>query len=94
MKNGLNKKELAELLADRFDITKKLAVEEVSWLFDEIATQLKNGNNVDISGFGKFAVKTREAHDGINPATLEKISIEKKSSVTFKAAKALKEKVN
>ena len=61
---------------------------------DEITAQLVKGNSVDLSGFGKFSVKERKGHDGINPATLEKITVEDKKAVSFKAAKGLKEKVN
>ena len=94
MKKSLNKKELADLLAEEFDITKKAALEEVQFLLDEITAQLVKGNSVDLSGFGKFSVKERKGHDGINPATLEKITVDAKKAVSFKAAKGLKEKVN
>ena len=82
MKKSLNKKELADLLAEEFDITKKAALEEVQFLLDEITAQLVKGNSVDLSGFGKFSVKER------------KVTVEAKKAVSFKAAKGLKEKVN
>ncbi len=94
MNNTLNKKDLAERLAEKFDLTKKAAGEQIQFLLDEVSAELKDGNNVDLSGFGKFVVKTKEAHEGINPATMEKITIAAKKSVGFKAAKALKDKVN
>ena len=62
MKKSLNKKELAELLAEEFDITKKAALEEVQFLLDEITAQLVKGNSVDLSGFGKFSVKESITH--------------------------------
>ena len=93
MNNTLNKKDLAERLAEKFDLTKKAAGEQIQFLLDEVSAELKDGNNVDLSGFGKFVVKTKAAHEGINPATMEKITIAAKKAVAFKPAKALKENV-
>ena len=56
-------------------------------------SELEKGNTVDLSGFGKFVVKEKAAHEGINPATMEKITIAAKKAVAFKPAKALKENV-
>ena len=91
MAEVLNKKELAEKLADEFELTKKAAGEEVQFLLDVIAKELEKGNTVDLSGFGKFVVKEKTSHEGINPATMEKITIAAKKAVAFKPAKALKE---
>ena len=91
MAEVLNKKELAEKLADEFELTKKAAGEEVQFLLDVIAKELEKGNTVDLSGFGKFVVKEKASHEGINPATMEKITIAAKKAVAFKPAKALKE---
>ena len=55
--------------------------------------ELEKGNSVDLSGFGKFVVKEKAAHDGINPATKTKITIAAKKAVAFRPAKALKETV-
>ena len=93
MKEVLNKKALADRLADKFDITKKLANEEIQFLLDEVVAELEKGNAVDLSGFGKFAVKVKPAHDGVNPSTKEKMFIVETKAVTFRAAKALKESV-
>lgn len=89
----LNKKALADKLAEEVDITKKDALATVETLFDLIASELKKGNKVDISGFGKFEVKHRAARSGINPKTKEKIKIKATDVPSFKAAKNLKETV-
>ncbi len=94
MAEVVNKKELAEKLADEFDLTKKAAGEQVQFLLDEVCKQLKKGNTVDFSGFGKFTVKHKPAHEGINPATKQKITIAAKNAVAFKPAKALKDALN
>jgi len=91
MADVLNKKALAEAVAEHFDLTKKAAGEIVDMIFEEIITSLKNGNSVEVAGFGKFTVKTRGGRVGINPRTKEKITIEPSKAPAFKAAKALKE---
>lgn len=91
MENKITKKDLAEKLVDKYGYTKKEANEVVSTVFEEIAAKLADGVNTDISGFGKFVVKTRKERIGINPATGEKITISSSKAPAFKAAKALKE---
>ena len=91
--NKKTKKDLAEVLVEKYGYTKKEANEVVTTLFDEIAANLANGETTDISGFGKFVVKTRKARVGINPATGEKINIESSKAPAFRPAKALKESV-
>ena len=93
MEEVLNKKELADRLAEKFDHTKKAANEEVQFILDEITNELSKGNTVDLSGFGKFTVKFKPAHTGINPSTKEKILIEDSKTVSFKASKALRNSV-
>ena len=89
----LNKKEIAELVADKHNLTKKEASEIVDLIFDTMAETLKGGNRVDISGFGKFEVKTRAARTGINPQTKEQIEIPESKVPSFKASKNLKDSV-
>ena len=91
--NKKTKKDLAEVLVEKYGYTKKEANEVVTTLFDEIAANLANGDTTDISGFGKFVVKTRKARVGINPATGEKINIDSSKAPAFRPAKALKESV-
>ena len=93
MTNKVTKKELAEILADKYGYTKKEANEVVTTIFDEIAANLAAGNEIDISGFGKFYVKERKEREGINPATGQKITISSSRVPAFKAKKALKEAV-
>ncbi len=93
MEKKITKKDLAEVLVAKYGYTKKEANEVVTTLFDEVAAKLKKGVTTDVSGFGKFVVKTRKARTGINPATGEKIKIAASKVPAFKAAKALKELV-
>lgn len=87
----VSKKDLAELLVSKYGYTKKEANEVVTTLLDEVTKNLKKGNEVDLSGFGKFVVKTRKARTGVNPATGEKIKIKATKVPAFKPAKALKD---
>ncbi len=93
MSDVLNKKALAEVLAEKCDLSKKAASDALDVVFDTVANTLKAGGRVDIAGFGKFEVKERAAREGINPATGEKLKIAASKSPKFKASKALKDLV-
>lgn len=93
MSESINKKCIAEVVADKHNLTKKEATEIVELVFDTVKEELKKGVKVDIAGFGKFEVKTRNARVGINPATKEKIHVPESKVPGFKASKTLKELV-
>lgn len=93
MSEILNKKALAEIVAEKLGGTKKDATAAIDAVCATIADELSKGNKIDISGFGKFEVKERAARQGINPATKEAIQIPASKVPAFKAAKALKESV-
>ena len=61
---------------------------------DVIAAELVKGEKVQLVGFGTFEVSEREAREGRNPLTGEKITIAASKSPIFKAGKALKDMVN
>ena len=88
-----NKKSISEAIAEKHDLTKKEAGDIVDLVFDTISDTLKDGGRVDITGFGKFEVKTRAARTGINPRTKEKIKIKAAKVPAFKASKTLKDLV-
>ncbi len=88
-----NKKTLSAEIAEKYNLTKKEAGEIVDSVFDSIANTLKDGGRVDITGFGKFEVKTRAARTGINPQTKEQIEIPATNVPGFKASKVLKDLV-
>ena len=56
---------------------------------EEIENELKAGNNVQLIGFGTFAVKEIPAHEGLNPAKGVKIQIPAKKTCKFKAGSKL-----
>ena len=89
----MNKTELIAIVAERSGITKKDAERVVSATFETITAELKKGEKVQISGFGIFEVKEREARVGRNPRTKEAIQIPASKAPTFKASKTLKDMV-
>lgn len=89
----MNKTELIAAVAAKTGLTKKDAEVIVSATFDTVAQELAKGEKVQVSGFGIFEVKDREARVGRNPHTKEAIQIPATKIPAFKAAKALKDKV-
>ena len=89
----MNKTELIAAVAERTDVTKKDAERVVSATFDTIAAQLAAGEKVQVTGFGIFEVKEREARVGRNPLTGESIQIAASRTPAFKPGKALKDSV-
>ena len=90
----MNKADLINALAAKNAISKKDAEKAVNAVLDLIAEALKNGEKVQIMGFGAFEVKARAERTGKNPATGETIKIAASKAVVFKAGKALKDSIN
>ena len=90
----MNKSELIDALAEKKGLTYKKAEEIVNSVFDDIVAALKNGDKVNISGFGTFAVSHRKARTGRNPKTGETIQIASSRAARFKAGKGLKESLS
>ena len=66
----------------------------VNTIFDAMVDALKEGDRIEIRGFGSFQVKVREARDGRNPKTGEPVHISAKRTPFFKVGKELKEMVD
>ncbi|MFB5485841.1 HU family DNA-binding protein [Enterococcus avium] len=89
----INKQSLVEQVAEKTGLTKKDATAAVDTLFDGIQTSLKDGEKVQVIGFGNFEVRERAARKGRNPQTGEEITIAASKSPAFKAGKQLKDAV-
>ena len=89
----MNKTELIATVAEKTGMTKKDAERVVSATFDAITNALKKGDKVQVSGFGNFEVKTREARVGRNPRTKEEVQIPATRLPAFKASKTLKDNI-
>jgi DNA-binding protein HU-beta len=90
----MNKTELIAAVAERSGITKKDAERVINATVDTITASLVSGDKVQISGFGIFETKDREARVGRNPRTKETIEIPASRVPTFKPSKALKDNVS
>jgi DNA-binding protein HU-beta len=93
----VNKHDLVGAVAKRLDVTRAKAAEITELFFAPdgvIASELKRGGKVAISGFGNFEVRKRAAREGRNPRTGKLISIKASVIPAFRAGKALKESVN
>ena len=89
----MNKTELIAIAAEKSGITKKDAQRFFDAALDTIALTLQKGEKVQLSGFGVFEVKDREARVGRNPVTKEEIPIPASRVPGFKASKGLKDMV-
>jgi DNA-binding protein HU-beta len=90
----MTKADLIDSVASKEDLPKQKAEKIVNGVFDDIVAALKNGDKVNISGFGTFSVSQRKARTGRNPKTGETIQIASSRAAKFKAGKSLKESLS
>ena len=90
----MNKTELVAAVAEKAEITKKDAAAAVEAVFEVIGDEMQKKEKVQLIGFGTFQTSARKARTGRNPRTGETIKIAAATVPSFKAGKALKEKVN
>ncbi|MFO8004251.1 HU family DNA-binding protein [Thioalkalivibrio sp.] len=90
----MNKSELIEAIADKADVPKAQASRVLDAMASVVGDALAEGNQVSLVGFGTFLVRERPARSGRNPRTGETIQIAASKSPSFKAGKALKDRVN
>ena len=89
----MNKTELISACAESTGLSKKDSERVLNAAIDAITAALVKGEKVQISGFGIFETKTREARVGRNPHTKESMEIPATRVPGFKASKALKDSV-
>ena len=89
----MNKTELIAATAERAGISKKDAERVLNAAIDAVTASLVAGEKVQVSGFGIFETKNREARTGRNPHTKETIQIPATRVPAFKASKSLKDAV-
>ena len=93
----VNKQEMVEAVAKALDTSKAQAAVVVDTFFGDtgvIASTLKKGGEVNVTGFGSFKVRKRAARQGRNPQTGKAITIKASKAPVFKAGKGLKDLVN
>lgn len=89
----MNKTEIIAAAAEKAGISKKDAERVINAALDTVTAALANGDRVQMSGFGIFEVKERQARVGRNPRTKEVIDIPATRQPVFKASKALRDTV-
>ena len=90
----MNKTDLVEVVVAETGVTKKVADEVISATLAAITSALKDGDKVQLIGFGTFEVKESAEREGRNPKTGETIKIAASKKPTFSASKVLKDEVN
>lgn len=89
----MNKSDLIAAVAAKTGDTKKNAEASINALIDVIAESLKDGEKIQVVGFGSFEVRERAERKGRNPQTGKEMKIAAKKAPVFKAGKALKDAV-
>jgi len=90
----MNKGQLIEKIAEGSDISKSEAARALSGLISTVTSELVDGDDVALVGFGTFKLSARAARKGRNPQTGAEIQIAASNVPGFKAGKALKDAVN
>ena len=90
----MNKAELVTKVAEKAGVSKKDAEKVVVAVFDSIQAALKDGDKVQLVGFGTFETRERGARTGRNPRSGETIQIPASKVPAFKAGKAFKDAVS
>ena len=90
---AVTKADFAERLLDEIGLNKREAKEMVELFFEQIKASLEQGEQVKISGFGKFELRDKSSRPGRNPKTGEEIPISARRVVTFRTGQKLKTRV-
>ena len=90
----LTKAQIIESVQDQIGFTRQHSTEFVETLLEIIKSTLENGDDVLISGFGKFCVKEKRERRGRNPATGDDMMLSPRRVVTFKCSGKLRDKIN
>ena len=90
----LTKAHIVETLAKQNGYPKKQSVQMVETLLELIKRSLESGEDVLISGFGKFCMKEKKRRRGRNPSTGEDMILQPRKVVTFTCSRKLRDKIN
>jgi integration host factor subunit beta len=90
----VTKSDLIENLSERLKLPKGKAEFVVNTIFESMEAALRDGDRIEIRGFGSFVVKHREARDGRNPRTGKRVAVAAKRVPFFKVGKELRLRVD
>lgn len=91
---ALNKAHIVDSVYNRLDISKYKSIQVIESLLEIIKRTLESGEDVLISGFGKFCVNNKSERKGRNPQTGEDMMMRPRRVVTFRCSGVLREKIN
>ena len=91
---ALTKVHIINAIAEQNGFTKKQSSETIETILELIKSELASGEDVLISGFGKFCVNEKGERRGRNPATGEDMMLAPRRVVTFKCSGKLRDKIN
>jgi integration host factor subunit alpha len=91
---SLTKANIVEAVAEQNGYTKNHSFEMIETLLEIIKRTLESGEDVLVSRFGKFCVKTKNERRGRNPSTGEDMMLEPRRVVTFRCSRQLRDKVS
>jgi len=94
MSKTLTRVDIVESVNNQIGLPKKSCAEMVEILIEKMKTTLASGEDVLISGFGKFSVKGKKERRGRNPATGEKLMLAPRKVVKFTCSGKLKDRIN
>ena len=90
----LTKAHLIDSIHEKTGLSKQEATQLTDSIFETIKQTLESGEDVLISGFGKFSVKEKKQRKGRNPATGDDLILRERRVVTFKCSGKLRKKIN
>lgn len=93
MAKSVSKANLIDAVAEKSDLTKKDVKTVVDKMLETVSSHLKQGDKVQLTGFGTFEVRDRKARTGVKPGTTEKIDIPASKYPAFKPGKGLKDNI-
>ena len=90
----LTKANIVEAVTERNGYPKNQSFEIIETLLEIMKRTLESGEDVLVSGFGKFCVKEKQGRRGRNPATGEDMMLDPKRVVTFRCSRQLRDKID
>jgi integration host factor subunit alpha len=90
----LTKDPLIYSIGDRLGISKTESTSLVESFLETVKSSLSNGEDVLISGFGKFIVRKKDARRGRNPQTGQDLTLEPRRVITFKCSTVMRDRIN
>ena len=90
----LTKDRIVSSIGDRLGVTKFESTRLVESVLEAVKASLSNGEDVLISGFGKFIVRKKEARRGRNPQTEQDLTLDPRKVITFECSPVMRDRIN